>query len=250
MRQSSEKKISSLLVAAMIAGVALLPIPVLAQDTPQSSSHIAFSPAEKAMHKDLDRANKTVLGGVLTGAAVGAVAGALFAKLAGGSGKDTRNAALAGAVAGGALGGVDGYRTAMLEKAGNNEVKALQDQAAVFETETARLRKVAASTERVIAEREVAIAAIKQDLEAQRITSQQAREALRSDEANLALMKKALQTQKKAYDDYVKVADSYQADDATKRDAEAKKVQYREQIASMEKTIANYSGMVLTVSRG
>lgn len=207
------------------------------------------SAAEKAMQKDLDRANKTVLGGVVVGAAAGALAGAFLAKLAGGNGKDTRNAALAGAVAGGALGGLNGYRTAKLEKAGNDQVRALQQQTADVDTETNRLRQAVASTERVIAERETALATLREDVAARRISADQAREQLKRDEQNLAMLNKTLETQKKTYDDHVKVAQSFQADDATKRDAEVKLAQYRTEIENLNRAIANYSGAVHAVSR-
>ena len=201
------------------------------------------------MQQDLERANKTVLGGVVVGAAVGALAGAFLTKLAGGNAKETRNAAVAGAVAGGALGGLDGYRTAKLEKAGNDQIRALQLQSADVDAETGRLRQAVASAERVLAEREAALAALREDVATGRKSADQAREQVKRDEQNLAKLKKTLETQKKTYDDYVKVANSFQVDEATKRDADAKLALYRTEIDNLSRAISNYSGVVHAVSR-
>lgn len=234
------------LVALFVAGALCVP-PAFANEPLAASPD--QSPAEKAMQQDLDRANKTVLGGVVVGAAVGALAGAFLTRLAGGNAKEARNAALAGAVAGGALGGLDGYRTAKLEKAGNDQVRALQLQTADVDAETGRLRQAVASTERVLAEREAALASLRADVAAGRVTADQAREQVKRDEQNLAKLKKTLETQKKTCDDYAKVANSFQVDDGARRDAETKLAQYRAEIDNLNRAISNYSGAVHAVSR-
>ncbi|MCK6433119.1 MAG: hypothetical protein HUU30_18555 [Burkholderiaceae bacterium] len=246
MSRRRRHRLSQHLVALSIATALCVP-PAWARDNQAGMPEP--TPAEKAMQQDLDRANKTVLGGVVVGAAVGAVAGAFLAKLAGGNAKDTRNAALAGAVAGGALGGLDGYRTAKLEKAGNDQVRALQLQTADVDTETLRLRQAVASTERALAEREVALTALRDDVASGRVTADQAREQVKRDEQNLAKLNKTLETQKKTYDDHVKVANSFKVDDGAKRDSEAKLAQYRAEIDNLNRAISSYSGAVLAVSR-
>lgn len=237
-------------VIVLSIAAALCAPPVYASEPLVTAAGGAPTPAELKMQKDLDRANKTVIGGVVMGAAVGALAGAFLSKLAGGNSQDTRNAALAGAVAGGALGGLDGYRTAKLEKAGNDEVRALQQQIADIDTEAARLRRAVASTERVIAEREAALATLRDEVAAGRVSAAQARDQVKRDEQNLAQLKKTLETHKKTYEDHVKVANSFRADETTRRDADQKLAQYRAEIESMERMVASYSAVAHTVSRG
>lgn len=218
------------------------------QGTGSANPAVALTPAEQQMRADSDRFNKTVIGGVLTGAAAGALAGGLAALLTGGNSKEVRNTALAGAVVGGTIGGIDGYVTAKKEQAGRNEIRALQAAAADVRQDNTRLQAYLDSSGAVLNEGKARLASLSSDLKARRLTTEQAEAARQREEQNIQSMTNTLAQAKKTRDQYTQASTKFQGSIQDRRDLDAEIARMNKQVAQLESNIAEYN-KALAVSR-
>jgi len=207
-----------------------------------------LTPAEQQMRQDSDRFNKTVIGGVATGAAIGAGVGLLAALLSGGNSKDARNAAIGGAVIGGIAGGVDGYVTAKKEQAGRSEIRTLQAAAADVRQDNQKLQAFLDSSNTVLAEGKSRLAALQGDVAARRVSAQQAEEARKREEQNIASMNATLAQAKKTRDQYAQAAQQISNSPQNRRDIDAEIANMNKNIGQLEGNIAEYN-RALAVSR-
>jgi hypothetical protein len=207
-----------------------------------------LTPAEKQLRKDEERFNKTVIGGVVTGALVGAVGAAAITALTGGDKKDVQKAAVGGAVLGGAVGGIDGYNKAKREQAANNELRAVQAAAADVKADNARLQAVIDSSSQVLAEGKARLETLRADVAAKRVSADQAQQARKREEANIDSMKKALAKAKETREQYAQSATKFNASATEKRDLDAEIARMDKQVAALEKNISEYN-QALIVSR-
>jgi hypothetical protein len=216
--------------------------------TASAQPAVQLTPAEQQMRKDSERFNNTVIGGVLTGAAVGAGVGALAALLTGGNSKEVRNSAVAGAVVGGVVGGVDGYVTAKKEQAGRNEIRTLQAAAADVNKDNSKLQAYLDSSGTVLAEGKLRLANLRSDVTSKKLTVQQAEEARKREEQNIASMNSTLTQAKKTRDQYTQAAAQFSGPAANKRDLDAEIARMNKQVAQLEGNIVEYN-KALAVSR-
>lgn len=212
------------------------------------SANPTLTPAEQQMRADSDRFNKTVMGGILTGAAAGAIAGGLAALLTGGGGKEVRNTALAGAVVGGTIGGIDGYVTAKKEQAGRNQIRELQAAANDVRADNQRLQAYLDSSGSVLNEGKARLASLSNDVKSRRISTEQAEAARQREEQNIASMNTTLTQAKKTRDQYVQASTRFTGTIQDKRDIDAEIARMNKQVAQLESNIADYN-RALAVSR-
>ena len=213
---------------------------------PQASTQM--TPAEKQLREDESRFNKTVFGGVVTGAAMGAVAGGLLAALGGGNRRQIQQGVLVGAVAGGVLGGVDGYATAKKQQAGNNEVRALQSAVADLQQDNARLEQMIATSDVVLREGQQRLASLRTDLAAGKMSARQAEEARKREENNIATLNKALEKARETRTQYSQAGQRMTNDPNNRRNLDAEIAKTDRQIAQLERNISEYS-RALAVSK-
>ena len=212
------------------------------------SASPALTPAEQQMRADSDRFNKTVMGGILTGAAAGAIAGGLAALLTGGNSKEVRNTALAGAVVGGTIGGIDGYVTAKKEQAGRTQIRELQAAANDVRADNQRLQAYLDSSGTVLSEGKARLASLSGDVKARRISTEQAEAARQREEQNIASMNNTLAQAKKTRDQYVQASTKFTGTIQDKRDIDAEIARMNKQVAQLEANVAEYN-RALAVSR-
>ncbi len=202
---------------------------------------VPLSAAEQQMRQDSDRFNKTVIGGVLTGAAVGAGVGVLAALLTGGNKKEIRNSAVAGAVVGGVAGGIDGYVTAKKEQSGRNEIRALQAAAADVRQDNQKLQAFLDSSGVVLSEGRQRLAALNGDLAAKRISAEQAQAARKREEQNIASMSTTLAQAKQTRDQYTQASAKFSGTPQDKRDLDGEIARMNRQVAQLEGNISEYN---------
>lgn len=205
---------------------------------------VQLTPAELQMRADEERFQKTVIGGVIQGAMIGAAIGAVAALIGGGGGKDVARSAGIGAVVGGAAGGIDGYVTAKREQAGKNELRAVQEAAKDVRADNAKLQAFLDSSDVVLKEGKTRLAALKGDLDAKRITVQEAEAARKREEQNIASMKTTLAQAKKTKDDYAKAAAQFKGTPQEKSNLDAEINRMNQQVAKLESNIADYNRAV------
>jgi hypothetical protein len=205
---------------------------------------VQLTPAELQMRADEERFQKTVIGGVIQGAMIGAAIGAVAALIGGGNTKDAVRGAGIGAVVGGAAGGIDGYVTAKREQAGKNELKALQAAAKDVSEDNAKLQAFLDSSDVVLKEGKTRLAALKGDLDAKRITTQEADAARKREEQNIASMKTTLAQAKKTKDEYAKAAAQFKGSPQEKSNLDAEINRMNQQVAKLESNIADYNRAV------
>jgi hypothetical protein len=203
-----------------------------------------LTPAELQMRADEQRFQKTVIGGVIQGAMIGAAVGAVAALLGGGNTKDAARSAGIGALVGGAAGGIDGYVTAKREQAGKNELRALQAAAKDVSDDNAKLQAFLDSSDVVLKEGKTRLAALKGDLNAKRITAQEADAARAREEQNIASMKATLAQAKKTKDEYAKAAAQFKGSPQEKSNLDAEINRMNQQVAKLESNIADYNRAV------
>jgi uncharacterized protein YcfJ len=220
------------------------------QGQPQqtAAAPVQLTAAEQQMRADEKRFNNTVIGGVLTGAAVGAGVGFLAGVLSGGNSKEIRNTTVAGAVAGGVIGGIDGYVTAKKEQAGRNEIRTLQAATQDVKTDNQKLQAFLDSSSTVLAEGKARLSALKGDVAAKKLTAQQADEARKREEANIAAMNTTLAQAKKTRDQYAQAAAQFNGPAQNKRDLDAEIARMNQQVGQLEGNISEYN-KALAVSR-
>lgn len=241
--------------AAAIAVSALVIVPISGcktMETIQSkfggSPAPELSPAEKQMRDDKSKFDSTVFGGVVTGAAIGALAGGFMAALSGGNTKDIQKGVLVGAVSGGVLGGVDGYATAKKQRAGNNEVRAIQATVADLQQENSRLEQFVRSADSVLAEGKQRLASLKSDTAAGKITAQNADAIRKREETNIELVKGTLDKSRELRTQYQQAGQRMTTDPATRRNLEQEVAVMDRQVAQLERNVAEYN-RALAVSR-
>jgi uncharacterized protein YcfJ len=214
--------------------------------TQQASAQL--TPAEKQMRKDEERFNKTVIGGVVTGAVVGGVGAGVFAKILGGDSKDVKKAVAGGVVAGAAIGGIDGYNKAKREQSANNELRAVQAAAADVRADNTRLQALIDSSSTVLAEGKTRLETLRREVAAKRVSADQASQARKREEANIESMQKALAKAKETREQYAQSATKFSGTPADKRDLDAEISRMGQQVAALEKNISDYN-QALIVSR-
>jgi hypothetical protein len=203
-----------------------------------------LTPAELKMRVDEERFQKTVIGGVIQGAMIGAAVGAVAALLGGGGGKDVARSAGLGALIGGAAGGVDGYVTAKRERAGRDELRAVQDAAKDVQADNAKLQAFLDSSDVVLKEGKTRLAALKGDIAAKRVTAQEADAARAREEQNIASMKTTLAQAKKTKDEYANAAAQFKGTPQEKSNLDAEINRMNQQVAKLESNIADYNRAV------
>ncbi len=237
------------LACGVLCGALLLPLagcpttgPLQAGGSPgAAASGRPLTAAEQRMRQDEERFNKTVIGGMLTGAAIGAGTGLLVGILSGGNSKELRNATVTGAVAGGVLGGIDGYVTAKKEANGRDEVRAMQAAAADVRQDNQKLQAYLDSSNQVLAEGKNRLAALRGDLNAKRISTEQASQLLRQEEQNIGSMRSTLDQAKKTRDQYTQASAQFKGTPQQKRDLDGEISRMGRQVAQLEGNISDYN---------
>lgn len=242
------------LVASVVA-IALLLGGCKTMDTQPSGSGggtqqagTQLTPAEQQLRKDESQFNKTVIGGVATGALIGGVGAAAVVAILGGDKKDVAKGAVAGAAVGGAIGGIDGYNKAKREQAANNELRAVEAAAADVRADNARLQALIDSSSTVLAEGKERLQKLRTDLAAKKLSTDQAVAARKREEANIESMKRSLAKAKETKEQYAQSAAGFKGTPADKRDLTAEIERMDKQVAALEKNIAEYN-QALIVSR-
>jgi hypothetical protein len=209
---------------------------------------VTLTPSEQQMRSDSERFNHTVIGGVLMGAAAGGVGAALATVIAGGDMKQVRRNATAGVVVGGVVGGIDGYVTAKKEQAGRNEIRALQAAAEDVKQDNMKLQAFLDSSGRVLAEGKERLAALRNDVAAKRLTAEQAEQARKREEQNIAAMNTTLGQARTTRDQYVQASNKFGGTPQNKRDLDAEINRMNKQVAQLENNVADYN-RALAVSK-
>jgi uncharacterized protein YcfJ len=204
--------------------------------------------AETQMRQDAEQFDKTVIGGVMTGAAIGAVLGAMAAALTGGDSKQITSSAIAGGVAGGVLGGVDGYVTAKKKQAGRDEIRALQATAADVQKDNQKLQAFITSSDQVLAEGKLRLAVLRNDVAAKKLSAQQAEQARKREEQNIASMNNTLAQAKKTREQYAEAASKLASSPQARRDIDSEIARMDKQVSALENNISEYN-RALTVSK-
>ena len=208
-----------------------------------------LTPAERQLREDETKFRNTVIGGVATVAVMGAVAGALFAGLMGGNSRDMQRGAIAGAVAGGIAGGMDGYATAKMQQAGQQQVRAIEAAVVDIQQDNARLEQMIASSDLVLKEGQQRLASIKSDLTAGKVNAKQAEDARKREENNIAVLNKALEKARETRSEYAKASQQLaQGNPNAGRNLDAEIARTDRQIAQLERNLSEYS-RALAVSR-
>ena len=205
---------------------------------------VQLTPAELKMRADEERFQKTVIGGAMQGAMIGAAIGAVAALIGGGNTKDAARSAGIGALLGGAAGGIDGYVTGKREQAGKNELRAVQEAAKDVSADNAKLQAFLDSSDVVLKEGKTRLAALKGDINAKRITVQEADAARNREEQNIASMKTTLAQAKKTKDEYAKAASQFKGSPQEKGNLDAEINRMNQQVAKLENNIADYNRAV------
>jgi hypothetical protein len=209
---------------------------------------VQLTVSEQQMRKDSERFNHTVIGGVLMGAAAGGVGAAAITALTGGDSKQIRRNAITGAVVGGVVGGIDGYVTAKKEAAGNNEIRALQAATADVQQDNRKLQAFLDSSGQVLAEGKNRLAALRGDVAAKRVTAEQAEQARKREEQNIAAMNSTLTQAKTTRDQYTQASAKFSGTPQAKRDLDAEINRMNKQVAQLENNVSDYN-RALAVSK-
>lgn len=218
----------------------------LSQDDQSSRTGVAAPPpvqrtaAELQMDKDKDRFNRTMIGGILTGAAVGAGLGVVTALVTGNRNEAVKYGVIGG-VAGGTAGGIDGYLTAKKDQAGRNEARTLQAAAADVRTDNERLQAYLDSSGTVLAEGKERLAALNSDVAAKRLTAQQADQARKREEQNIASMNATLVQAKKTREQYQQASAKLTGPAQNKRELDTEIAQMGVRVVKLEKNIEEYN---------
>jgi hypothetical protein len=204
--------------------------------------------AERQLQEDKDRFNKTVFGGVVTGAIAGAAIGYAACMLSGAGGKKSQNCLWLGLLVGGGLGLVDGYNIAKKQQTGNNEVRAIQSAVRDIQQDNARLEQLITTSDAVLNEGRQRLVSLKTDLANGRMTAQQAEEGRRREERNIALLNDALKKARDTRSQYAQAGQKLSNDPNIRRDLDAEIARTDRQIAQLERNLSEYS-RALAVSR-
>jgi uncharacterized protein YhaN len=191
-----------------------------------------LTPAEQEMRNDADVFNETVFGGAATGAALGGLLCAL-SLLSGGK----NNAAVCATAigVGAALGAVDGYMVATRQEAARRQVREIDVVTEDIEQSNARLRKLVASSQKVVEQNrerinEVKLKVAQNQARAEELTREQARL-----DDNIAVMSNTLDSLRDERDAYVEVAGELGAQGQDTAKLRAQVVEMNRQIAALEK---------------
>jgi uncharacterized protein YcfJ len=214
----------------------------------KTAQGIPLTPAETQMRQDAEQFDKTVIGGVATGAVIGATLGALAAALSGGDSKQITKSAAIGAVAGGVYGGVDGYVTAKKQQSGRDEIRALQATAADVRKDNDKLKAFIASSDNVLAEGKARLALLRNDVAAKKLSAQQAEQARQREEQNIASMNNTLAQAKKTREQYAQAAVQLGNSPQARRDLDSEIARMDKQVSALESNISDYN-RALTVSK-
>lgn len=248
----SERFVCGLATTALVVSMAGCKTMELSQDDQSSRSGVTAPPvqrtaAELQMDQDRDRVNKTMIGGVLTGAAVGAAIGVVTALITGKRSEAVKYGVIGG-VAGGAAGGIDGYLTAKKDQSGRSEARTLQAAAADVRTDNERFQAYLDSSGTVLAEGKARLAALNDDVAAKRLTAQQADQARKREEQNIASMNTTLAQAKKTREQYQQASANLTGPAQNKRELDAEIARMSARVAKLEKNIEEYN-MALQVSK-
>lgn len=204
--------------------------------------------AEKELRADQKRFSNTVISGVLTGAVTGAVLGALSSLLLGGGKRDVALAAGVGALAGGTMTGVDAYMTAKREQAGRDSIRMAMAAAEDVERDNNNLQQYLASSERVLNEGTARLAALKQDLDSNKIEAKEADRLRKQEEKNIASMEATLADARKTRDQYQQASAQIDVPAGDKQALDLQINRMDQQINQLERNVAAYAE-ALAVSR-
>jgi hypothetical protein len=167
-------------------------------------SSAPLTPAEQAMRDDADVFNETLFGG----AAAGAVLGGVFCAMSLLLGSDENGIATCAAAigVGATIGAVDGYMVATRQEAARQQVQQIDLVTQDIEKSNARLRKLVASSQKVVEQNrerinEVKIKVAQNQAHAEELT----RERARLDD-NISVMSDTLGNLRDERDGYVEVA--------------------------------------------
>ncbi len=206
------------------------------------------TPAERELQEDEERFNKTVISGVLLGAAGGALIGASVALIAGGNKRDAARGAAAGAVVGGAALGIDGYVTAKKEQEARKGIRATQAAANDVRQDNERLQAYLDTSDRVLAEGKARLTALRRDVAARKVSVEQANAARQRESRNIASMNETLKKARETRAQYAEAASKFDDKAQGKPDLDAEIRRMDAQIKQLEENIVAYN-QALQVSR-
>jgi uncharacterized protein YcfJ len=214
----------------------------------KSAQGISLTAAEMQMRQDAEQFDKTVIGGVATGAMIGATLGALATVLSGGDSRQVAQSAAFGALAGGVLGGVDGYVTAKKQQSGRDEIRALQATAADLRKDNEKLQAFIASSDNVLAEGKLRLAVLRVSVADKKLSTQQADQARQREEQNIKSMDNALVVAKKTREQYAQAAVQLGNSPQARRDLDSEIARMDKQVLALESNIKEYN-RALAVSK-
>lgn len=214
----------------------------------KTAQGLPLTPAEIQMRQDAEQFDKTVIGGVATGALIGATLGALAAALSGGDSKQIARTAAIGAAAGGVYGGIDGYVTAKKQQAGRDEIRALQATAADVRKDNEKLQAFITSSDNVLAEGKARLASLRGDVATKKLSAQQAEQARQREEQNIKSMNNTLAQAKKTREQYAQAAVQLGNSPQARRDLDSEIARMDKQVSALENNISEYN-RALAVSK-
>jgi hypothetical protein len=217
-------------------------------DASGNAAQPQMTEAEKQLQEGEKRFTTTVMGGAAIGVLAGAGLGAVGCHLAGYKDAKLRNCILLAAAAGGTAGGIDGYLTAQREKAGRDELKAVQATANDVKQDNEKLKSYLSTSDQVLAEGEARLKSLRGDVQKRKISAAEADEARQREERNIASMTKTLETAKQTRTNYIEASKKLGGDAPSKRQLDAEITRMNQQIAQLEKTVNEYN-RALAVSR-
>lgn len=216
------------------------PLPASEGGTTQAEAPpVRLTASEEQMRKDDTRFYETVLGGAVAGALT-ASALCVAAKLLTG-GKKVGEAAVTCAVIGLVVGGVDGYVVGKREKATRDKISELQAATDEVRKDNQNLQTFLDSSNIVLAEGKARLATLRSDLTAKRVSAAQADQARKREEENIASMNRTLKNARGARDVYASAAPKFNGTPQQKRDLDAEITRMNNQVAQLEKNIADYN---------
>lgn len=244
----SERSSFRRLAALLSMVVALVSVGGCKTSPLQDTATAEMTPAERKLREDQRALEKTVIGGIITGAAIGASVSAVLTAIRGGNSDEIKRSAGAGAIAGGVLGGIDGYVTAKRNQSQKDEVRAIQAAAADVRKDNQSLQSMVTTSTEVLREGQARLVRLKSDVQSRQVSVAQADEARKREAQNIETMQKALSNAQKTRDDYQKASAKFQGTIEQKRNLDAEIAQMNRQIGQLESNLNQYT-KALEVSR-
>ncbi len=207
------------------------------------------TPAQRQLREDAEAYNKVLLGGMLTGAAVGAGIGVLTCLFKrDDQGRCAVQRGIAGAVIGGVAGAADGYMTAKKQQATREKIREIDLVTADVRRDNETLDAFVKASDRSLAESRATANRLRADLNARRISTEQARSEHARIEHQAKLMQETLENMKKSRTVYAQTAAKAGATPVEKRNFDAEIRKLDREIAALERNVTAMN-TVLSVSR-